>query len=205
MAWYETYAKDWARLATIPAGQRSVLLLSHDVDWENSFAPGLDFAHIEKANQAKSTFFIQTKYVDDANSKAFFFEPNLKILRELKLEGSSIGSHSIIHSRGFNKFELGSGQETYRTYSPRGLGFDTASGATVFGEVRVSKELLDGEIPHQDTIFFRAGHLRVPDSLPEALERSGYQFDSSFTADDVLSNFPFALPQGLGFDEDSEI
>src|SRR5580704_3424505 len=204
-AWYETYAKDWARLATIPAGQRSVLLLSHDVDWENSFAPGLDFAHIEKANQAKSTFFIQTKYVDDANSKAFFFEPNLKILRELKLEGSSIGSHSIILSRGFNKFELGSGQETYRTYSTRGLGFDTASGATVFGEVRVSKELLDGEIPHQDTIFFRAGHLRVPDSLPEALERSGYQFDSSFTADDVLSNFPFALPQGLGFDEDSEI
>jgi hypothetical protein len=71
-------------------------------------------------------------------------------------------------------------------------------------EVRVSKELLDGEIPHQDTIFFRAGHFWVPDSLPEALERSGYQFDSSFTADDVLSNFPFALPQGLGFDEDSE-
>ena len=107
--------------------------------------------------------------------------------------------------RGFNKFELGSGHETYATYRPRGLGFDTASGATVFGEVRVSKELLDGEIPGQDTIFFRAGHLRVPVSMPEALERSGYQFDSSFTADDVLSNFPYALPWGLGFDEDSQI
>jgi hypothetical protein len=71
--------------------------------------------------------------------------------------------------------------------------------------VRVSKELLDGEIPGQDTVFFRAGHLRVPVSLPEALERSGYQFDSSFTADDVLSNFPYALPLGLGFDEDSQI
>jgi hypothetical protein len=204
-AWYETYANDWVRLATIPRGQRSVLLLSHDVDWENSFAPGRDFARIEKANQANSTFFIQTKYVDDANSKAFFFEPNLGILRELKARGSSLGSHSIIHSRGFNKFELGSGQETYATYRPRGLGFDTASGATVFGEIRVSKELLDGEIPGQDTIFFRAGHLRVPVSLPEALERSGYQFDSSFTADDVLSNFPYALPLGLGFDEDSQI
>jgi hypothetical protein len=75
----------------------------------------------------------------------------------------------------------------------------------VFGEVRVSKELLDGEIPQQGTIFFRAGHLRVPISLPEALERSGYQFDSSFTADDVLSNFPYALPRGLGFEQDSEI
>ena len=75
----------------------------------------------------------------------------------------------------------------------------------MFGEVRVSKELLDGEIPGQDTTFFRAGHLRVPVSLPQALERSGYQFDSSFTADDVLSNFPYALPLGLGFDEDSQI
>jgi hypothetical protein len=204
-AWYESYSRDWVRLATIPGGQRSALLLSHDVDWENSFAPGFDFARIEKANQASSTFFIQTKYVDDANSKAFFFAPNLDILRQLRAGGSSVGSHSIIHSRGFNKFELGSGHETYPSYQPRGLGFDTASGATVFGEVRVSKELLDGEIPGQDTIFFRAGHLRVPVSLPEALERSGYQFDSSFTADDVLSNFPFALPRDLGFEEDSEI
>jgi hypothetical protein len=204
-AWYEAYGEDWVRLATIPGGQRSALLLSHDVDWENSFAPGLDFARIEKANQASSTFFIQTKYVDDANSKAFFFAPNLDILRQLKAGGSTVGSHSIIHSRGFNKFDLGSGYETHSSYQPRGLGFDTASGATVFGEVRVSKELLDGEIPGQNTIFFRAGHLRVPVSLPEALERSGYRFDSSFTADDVLSNFPFALPRGLGFEEDSEI
>jgi len=138
-AWYEAYAGDWVRLATIPNGQRSVLLLSHDVDWENSFAPGVDFVRIEKANQASSTFFIQTKHVDDANGNAFFHEPSLGILRELKAGGSSLGSHSIIHSRGFNKFDLGSGQETYANYHPRGLGYDTASGATVFGEVRVSK------------------------------------------------------------------
>ena len=203
--WYETYADQWVRLATIPNGQRSAVLLSHDVDWEHSFAPGLDFARIEKANRAASTFFIQTKYVNDANSKAFFFEPNLDILRQLKSGGSTIGSHSIIHSRGFAKFDLGSGDETYATYRPLGLGFDTASGATVFGEVRVSKELLDGELPGQDTTFFRAGHLRVPRSLAEALERSGYQFDSSFTADDVLSNFPYALPRDPGFDEDSDL
>ncbi len=204
-AWYEAYAKDWIRLATIPDGQRSVVLLSHDVDWEDSFEPGLDFVRVEKANRTRSTFFIQTKYVDDANSKAFFFNPDLTYLRELKEQGSTIGSHSIIHSRGFNKFDLGTGRETYPTYQPRGTGFDTASGATVFGEVRVSKELLDGEVPNQKTIFYRAGHLRVPPSLAEALVRSGYRFDSSFTADDVLSNFPYALPLDLGFDEDSGI
>lgn len=204
-AWYETYTKQWVRLGTIPNGQRSAVLFSHDVDWENSFTPGLDFARIETENYASSTFFVQTKYVDDANSNAFFFAPQIEILRQLKSQGSSIGSHSIIHSRGFDKFDLGSGHETYASYRPRGLGFDTASGGTVFGEVRVSKELLDGEIPGQQTIFFRAGHLRAPRSLVEALERSGYQFDSSFTADDVLSNFPYAMPREPGFEEDSEI
>ena len=32
-AWYEAYGRDWVRLATIPGGQRSALLLSHEVDW----------------------------------------------------------------------------------------------------------------------------------------------------------------------------
>jgi hypothetical protein len=39
--------------------------------------------------------------------------------------------------------------------------------------------------------------------MPEALQRCGYLFDSSFTSPDVLTNFPYALPLGLGFDEDS--
>jgi hypothetical protein len=202
-AWYETAEPAAVRISTIPGGLSSVLLLSHDVDWEYSFTPALSFLNAESVVQTHSTFFIQAKYVSDANSHSFFFGNNLAILRRLSSAGNSIGSHSIIHSRGFNKFELGTGGEAYPAYQPRGTGFDTATGASVFGEVRVSKQLLDGEIPNQHTDFFRAGHLRVPPTLPEALERSGYRFDSSFTADDVMSNFPYALPLGLLFEEDS--
>ena len=202
-AWYESSQPGAVRVDTMPSGHDSVLLLSHDIDWENSFAPALDFARMEQDHNTRSTFFIQTKYVGDANSKAFFFGKDLADLKQLYAGGSSIGSHSIIHSRGFNKFQLGSGQETFKTYQPRGTGFDTSTGATVFGEVRVSKELLDGALPGQSTIFFRAGHLRVPPSLPEALQRSGYEFDSSFTAGDVLTNFPYRLPLELGFAEES--
>jgi hypothetical protein len=202
-AWYEATEPNAIRLSTIPNGQRSVLLLSHDVDWENSFGPALDFARMEKEHHALSTFFIQTKYVSDYNSHAFFFGSDLQDLRKLFVEGFSIGSHSIIHSRGFNRFDLGTGTETFATYRPRATGFDKAASATVFGEVLVSKQLLNGELPGQQTIFFRAGHLRVPPSLPEALQRSGYLFDSSFTANDVLTNFPYALPLDLGFAEDS--
>ena len=204
-AWYESSTPGAVRLASIPDGQNSVLLLSHDVDWENSFAPALEYARMEAAEHARSTFFIQTKYVSDANSVSFFFGKNVDVLRQLHALGFTLGSHSIIHSRGFNHFDLGSGSETFPSYQPRGTGFASATGATVFGEVRVSKELLDGNIPGQQTIFFRAGHLRVPLSLPEALVRTGYLFDSSFTADDVLTHFPFALPLGVGFEEDSRI
>jgi hypothetical protein len=202
-AWYETAEPAAVRMSTIPDGQASVLLLSHDIDWEYSFAPAISFANSESRLQTHSTFFIQAKYVSDANSHSFFFGNNLAIVRRLSSSGNSIGSHSIIHSRGFNKFALGTGGEAFPAYQPRGTGFETASGASVFGEVRVSKQLLDGEIPGQHTDFFRAGHLRVPPTLPEALQRCGYRFDSSFTADDVLSNFPYALPLELLFEEDS--
>lgn len=204
-AWYESAQPGAVRLGTIPGGNSSIFLLSHDVDWENSFDPALDFAAMEEKHRVKSTFFIQTKYVSDANSVSFFFGKDLEDLKKLHAMGFSIGSHSVIHSRGFNKFDLGTGTETLASYQPRATGFDTATGATVFGEIRVSKELLNGELPGQQTVFFRAGHLRVPPTMPEALQRCGYLFDSSFTADDVLTNFPYPLSLGLGFDEDSGI
>ncbi|MGA2428014.1 MAG: polysaccharide deacetylase family protein [Candidatus Acidiferrum sp.] len=204
-AWYESAQPHAVRLSTIPGAKKSVLLLSHDVDWENSFDPALDFVAMEAKHHVKSTFFIQTKYVSDANSASFFFGKDLADLKTLQSQGFSIGSHSVIHSRGFNKFELGTGTETFPAYQPRGTGFDSATGASVFGEIRVSKQLLDGELPGQQTVFFRAGHLRVPPTMPEALQRCGYLFDSSFTAPDVLTNFPYSLPLGLGFEEDSGI
>jgi polysaccharide deacetylase len=204
-AWYESAQPGAVRLGTVPGAKKSVLLLSHDVDWEDSFGLALEFSAMEEKHHVKSTFFIQTKYVSDANSVSFFSGKNLADLRTMQAQGFSIGSHSVIHSRGFNKFELGAGTETFATYQPRGTGFDSATGANVFGEIRVSKQLLDGELPGQQTVFFRAGHLRVPPTMPEVLQRCGYLFDSSFTAPDVLTNFPYLLPLGLGFEEESGI
>jgi len=202
-AWYESSEPDAVRLATIPDGLRSVVLFTHDVDWENSFPPMLDYARMETEHGARSLFFIQMKYVNDANGRGYLTPSNLEVLRWIHDEGFPMGTHSIIHSRAFNTFALGSGTETYVSYNPRGTGRNTATGATVFGEVRVSRELLDGNVPGQHSIFFRAGHLRVPKSLPEALQRCGYEFDSSFTAPDVLTNFPYALTLGLEFEQDS--
>jgi hypothetical protein len=191
-AWYEAYSSSGLRLGTIPEGKRSVLMLSHDVDWEHSFQPMIAFAAFEKNAGISSTVFVQTKYLDDANSHAFFFGSALDVLRTL-VQGSDLGSHSVIHSKLFNKVPLGTGDEKYPTYRSRATRDNPAQDTTALGEVCVSKSLLDGELPGHETIFFRAGHLRVPPFLPEALVRCGYEFDSSFTAGDVLTNFPYEL------------
>jgi hypothetical protein len=204
-AWYEDSSPDAIRLATIPNGQRSVLMLSHDVDWDYSVPATLEFAAMEKRHHDSATYFMQTKYVSDANSRAFFYGHNLDDLRQLRAEGFDLGSHSVIHSRQFDSFPLGTGQETYVTYRPHALSPQTAQGGTVLGEVRVSKELLDGEIAGQHTIFFRSGHLKFPSALPDALERCGYEFDSSFTAPDVRTNFPYVLMRDRGFEQESAI
>lgn len=204
-AWYESRESGAVRLSTIPQGQSSVLLLSHDVDWENSFAPMLDYARMEMQHHARSSFMIQTNYVTDYSSRAFFYGKNVDYLRQVYAWGFSVGSHSVIHSMGFNHFSLGTGSETFATYRPANTGRETAKGADVFGEVRVSKQLIDGQLPGHRTILFRSPGLRIPDALPEALERCGFFFDSSFTADDVLSNFPYSLPLGLDWTEDSGI
>lgn len=203
-AWYETYSDSGIRLGTIPQGKRSVLMLSHDVDWEYSFKPMLAFADFETNAGVSSTFFVQTKYLDDATSRAFFFGQSLDVLRQLA-RGSDIESHTVIHSKLFNKVPLGTGEERYPSYHARATRDNPAQDATALGEVCVSKSLLDGELQGHDTIFFRAGHLRVPPFLPEALVRCGYEFDSSFTAGDVLSNFPSELDFDLGMTEPSTI
>jgi hypothetical protein len=203
-AWYEAYSESGVRLGTIPQGKRSLLMLSHDVDWEYSFKPMLDFAAFEKSAGASSTFFVQTKYLDDVNSHAFFFGQSLEVLRQLKAQDVDIESHSVIHTKLFNIVPLGTGQEKYPEYHARATRDNAAQDATALGEICVSKSLLDGELG-QHTIFFRAGHLRVPPFLPEALVRCGYEFDSSFTAGDVLSNFPYELDLDLGMSEPATI
>ncbi len=204
-AWYETHQPDAVRLGTIPHGQRSALLLSHDLDGELSVSNCPALVEMEHRLGVKSTFFVQTKYLKDAQGRRFFSGPTLDILRRLKEQGFDIQSHGVSLCERFDRFARGTGRETFTQYRPY-VGEDgRCPGGTVMGEVRVSKELLDGELAGPPAIAFRAGHLKFAPTLPEALERSGYEFDSSLAAGDVLTHFPYALPLNLEFARDSQL
>jgi len=182
---YESNVSPFVYLSTIPYSKSTALILSHDVDAQTSFVDSLKYANLEQRYGVKSTFFINTKYfVDQMDIDYYNKKENIQAIRNLKARGFDIGSHTVTHYKKFSSVPEGERSVTFKSYDP-------INQVTVQGEVRVSKELLDRDLPDQNTIAFRAGDLEFPPMLIKVLENAGYLYDSTFSANDVLSAFPF--------------
>lgn len=181
-ALYEATVHPFLLVHTVPDGRRTGLCLSHDIDARESFRNAVSFARLEAALGVRSTFFVTTKYFIDSTDIGYYTADRVAWIRQLKSLGAEIGSHSVSHSLTFESFPVGTPAVTARDYDP--------SHPTIFGEVRVSKELLDRDL-HQQTVGFRSGYLRFPSELLDVLEATDYLFDSSVSAQWVLTNFPF--------------
>ncbi|HEA66465.1 MAG TPA: hypothetical protein ENI07_06560 [Desulfobacterales bacterium] len=182
---YQAHTKPFIYLSPIPFAKTTALILTHDVDAQTSFVDSLKYADLEKKYGVTSTFFETTKtFVDAMDIDYYNIEDNKIAIKQLKRRGWDIGSHTVSHSRDFADITEGTPLESLKTYHPQNQ-------KTVYGEVIVSKELLDRDIPGQKTISFRAGDLAFPFGLIGILEEAGYLYDSTFSANDVLSAFPF--------------
>ena len=71
----------------------------------------------------------------------------------------------------------------------------------IYGECEVSKNVLEADT---DTPIrsFRAGHLAYPKYLIDVLDDLGYEYNSSYSASDVLTNFPYLNKKGRSFSGD---
>ncbi|HEY8106231.1 MAG TPA: polysaccharide deacetylase family protein, partial [Gemmatimonadales bacterium] len=191
-AMYVQGEPDAVTLGTVPQGRDLSVLVTHDVDYRYSLERAIKYARAERSMGIPATYFIQTKYLRDWNDNAFFDRAAIGNLKSLDSLGMQIASHTVSHSREFNHMPLGSGDEVYPTYQPRVTAETTVTGASILGELRVSKFLLE-HFTGLPIDAFRPGHLRNPEALPEALEASGYRFSSSATANNSLTHLPFQL------------
>jgi len=182
---YESTYKPAVYLSTAPYAKPTALILSHDVDAQTSFVDSLKFAALEKRYGVKSTFFMNTKYFQDWMDIDYYnIEENKQAIRTLHRTGWEIGSHTVSHYKQFSQVAEGDPGVTFKTYNP-------LKAVTVQGEVRVSKELLERDVPGLNVLSFRAGDLEFPHKLIRVLEESGYQYDSTYSANDVLTGFPY--------------
>ena len=182
---YETYTSPYVILSVIPYARRTALILSHDVDAQTSFVDSIKFANLEARFGVTSTFFETTKtFVDAMDIDYYNIEENRTAIRTLKQRGWDIGSHSVSHAKDFGTLPVGDPGISIAEYQPK-------IHKTIYGEVLISKQLLDRDISGQNTVSFRAGDLAFPTQLIGILQNSGYLYDSTFSANDVLSAFPF--------------
>jgi len=179
---YETTVHPFLLVHTVPDGKATALCLSHDVDAQESFRNSLVFARMEAALGVRSTYFVTTKYFADSTDIGYYTPARVSWIRRLQRMGFEVGSHSVSHSLTFDSFPTGKPIGDPRAYDP--------AHPSIFGEVQVSKLLLDHDL-QQRTVGFRSGYLRFPNPLLRVLEESGYLFDSSVSAQWVLTNFPF--------------
>ncbi len=178
---YEDSVHPFLLIHTVPDGKQSALCLSHDVDTQESFQNSLAFARMEAGLGVRSTFFVTTRYFQDDVDIAYYTPDRIEWIRRVAAMGFEIGSHSVSHAWTFDEIPVGSSEAEFQSYD--------VTHPTIFGEVRVSKQLLDRDLS-QKTEGFRAGYLRYPHELLRVLEDSGYAFDSSVSAQWILTNFP---------------
>jgi peptidoglycan/xylan/chitin deacetylase (PgdA/CDA1 family) len=179
---------------TAPAGKDVSILLTHDVDFTSAVKSAATSADSFATAGVHATFFMQTKYVRDFNDDVFFNAAALPLLSSILQRGMEIGSHSVSHARTMKRFPMGSGTESYPQYRPFVQNRDTTRDATILGELRVSRYLLE-QLVKADVTSFRAGYLSNPFGLPQALAASGYRYDSSITANSCLTHLPFELTE----------
>jgi len=179
-------------ISTAPAGKQVSILFTHDVDAGAAPQNAVVYADALRARGIGGTFFVQTKYMKDYNDVAFFDEAAVRATRGLVERGMDVGSHTVAHSRRFEVMPIGSGRERYPAYRPFVESEWTVRKASILGELRVSKFLLENQAGAHVQAF-RPGRLSYPFNLPQALTATGYRYSSSLTANLVMSHLPFQL------------
>ncbi len=188
-------------LSPLPNDRDLVVMLTHDIDTTESAINGMEYARIEREAGVTGTYFIQTKYVTDAQESAFRGIDAFKALTDLNALGMEVASHSVAHANNFNYFDLGTGNEQFQTYRP--INIETPDGleavhGTILGELRVSRFLLEDFVPGVHVSSFRPGHLRRPLALPQSLYATGYRYGSISAAGESMTHLPHKMTYNLG-------
>lgn len=196
--WYVAHNRNAVLLGSVPEGKRLSVLLTHDIDFTASINNAIAYAEYQRTRGIAGTYFIQTKYVRDWNDDVFFNANGAARTRQLHALGMEVASHSVAHAKVFSQLPLGTGTERYPAYEPFVKSRLETRKASVLGELRVSRYLLEASVPGLRVESFRPGHLENPATLPQALEASGYRFSSSVTANNALTHLPFRLNHSRG-------
>ncbi|MBI5883142.1 MAG: polysaccharide deacetylase family protein [Elusimicrobia bacterium] len=203
-AWHESGPKPWVRLRSLPGSLRGLIALTHNIGWGSGLDAAVDFSKTEKVKGIQATYFVQTKLAEDFLKGQLFDAGFTKVLQGIVADGHELASHSVAHGADLHLNALGKPDTPAEDYSPKVAESGHTRGATLLGEMGVSRRLIEGATGAK-VLAFRSAFRRDPDFLDEGLKSTGYQWDSSLTACRTLTHFPFFLPHLRSMDLESGI
>ncbi len=198
---YQTHIPAAVWKHTAPLFAKSVLMITHDVDSQTSMDTMNYFAEWENAQLLRTTYNINTKTFHDLREDSFYTQETIPLLQELVSKNQAIGNHSFGHFPDFNitsRFPYGSPGNTPENYMPYYTHSDSTIGGTAYGEIELSDFLLKRDLGVVPRIW-RSGHLANHPDEAEILKIVGYNFTSTYSANGLLTNFPFHLKKHKSF------
>jgi hypothetical protein len=172
---------------TMPSDVNGVVLVTHDIDSKTGYDLMYTYSQYEMDRGFSAQYNATTNYFIPSWSS--YYPSAFTSVDNLIAQGHKVSSHSVGHFPDFGSFDLGVLGNNESNYFPV---YDNGVtvGGTVLGELEFSKDLL-GYNSAINIRTFRSGHLVFPDSLVLGLQMLGYEFNSSQSANDVLTNFPY--------------
>ncbi len=182
-------------LHTSPYNSKSTLMITHDIDATSGYDTMRFYADYENQIGLSATYLITTHYINDGVLSDFYNVTSIPKVQYVLSQGHVLGSHSVGHFTDFDEetyFPLGVLGNTAGSYVPFNSGSSSTTGGTVLGELEVSKGLLNSNFG-VNIKTFRAGHLCFNDKLGNALDTLGYAYNTTMSANDALTNFPYRI------------
>lgn len=181
---------------TSPGGYLQVLVPTHDCDSRTAYQEMHWMGDYEKSLGLRGHYFLTTHYYSDKKVfgheylSDFYDEAGIEAAKALYADGHTMGSHSVCHFPDFNKVR-NTDVVTRDEYSQRATCENgTSTGASTWAEIVMSKDIIQGDFGNR-VRSFRSGHLCVNPDFHPMMEEAGYEFQSCYTAGDLLSEFPF--------------
>ncbi len=183
---------------TSPNNSKSALLVTHDIDALSSVNLMEAFANYEDSAKIGSTYFMTAHYNNDIISA--FYDSSIADLTLIVGKNRTIASHSVGHFSDMDDSTIiatGVSGNTRASYIPLNNGGAT-TGASIWGELEVSKNLLQTDC-NVAIRSFRPGYLLVHPKQMKVMDSLGFEYSSSYTAADVLTNFPYFIHEDKSF------
>ncbi|CAG5086484.1 T9SS type A sorting domain-containing protein [Parvicella tangerina] len=182
-----------------PRNYSSVVCLTHDIDSRTAVDTMQAFVDAETSRGISAQYNVTVRYLSDAWMTNFYVGGHQE-LAYVRDQGHVLASHSVGHFPDFGDesvFYFGELGNTPANYQPVYF-LGMTIGGSILGETEVSKNLLEDDFG-VSIRSWRSGHLAYPDSLPLALDTLGYEFSSTYSSNDILTNFPYYAIRNSSF------